>query len=113
MLIGFRLSDLDLGRDRSGAAAVAITCGQSLLGYSSAPLYDFRPSGNMTLKIENIWQAGVHLSEFMRLSPDDVILTGTPDGVAYNKSTPDYLRPGDVVRCGIEGLGEQRTEIAG
>ena len=31
-------------------------------GYSSAPLYDFRPSGNMTLKIENIWQAGVQSS---------------------------------------------------
>ena len=30
--------------------------------YSSAPLYDFRPSGNMTLKIENIWQAGVQSS---------------------------------------------------
>jgi ureidoglycolate lyase len=53
-----------------------------------------------------------HLSEFMRLSPGNVILTGTPHGVAYNKSNPDYLRPGDVVRCGIEGFGEQRTTIA-
>lgn len=52
-----------------------------------------------------------HLAEFMRLLPGDVILTGTPQGVAYNKSSPDYLRPGDVLRCGIEGLGEQRTEI--
>lgn len=52
-----------------------------------------------------------HLSEFMRLVPGDVILTGTPRGVAYNKSDPDYLRPGDLLRCGIEGLGEQRTEV--
>jgi len=52
-----------------------------------------------------------HLSEFMRLVPGDVILTGTPRGVAYNKSDPDYLRPGDLLRCGIDGLGEQRTEI--
>jgi 2-keto-4-pentenoate hydratase/2-oxohepta-3-ene-1,7-dioic acid hydratase in catechol pathway len=52
-----------------------------------------------------------HLSEFMRLMPGDVILTGTPPGVAYNKPNPDYLRPGDLLRCGIEGLGEQRTKV--
>lgn len=52
-----------------------------------------------------------HLSEFMRLMPGDVILTGTPHGVAYNKPDPDYLRPGDLLCCGIEGLGEQRTAI--
>ena len=52
-----------------------------------------------------------HLSEFMRLVPGDVILTGTPNGVAYNKSEPDYLRPGDLLRCGIEGLGEQLTKV--
>jgi 2-keto-4-pentenoate hydratase/2-oxohepta-3-ene-1,7-dioic acid hydratase in catechol pathway len=56
-------------------------------------------------------QIVVHLSEFMRLLPGDVILTGTPQGVAYNKPEPDYLRPGDLLRCGIEGLGEQRTEV--
>lgn len=52
-----------------------------------------------------------HLSEFMRLVPGDVILTGTPNGVGYNKSEPDYLRPGDLLRCGIEGLGEQLTKV--
>jgi 2-keto-4-pentenoate hydratase/2-oxohepta-3-ene-1,7-dioic acid hydratase in catechol pathway len=52
-----------------------------------------------------------HLAEFMRLMPGDLILTGTPHGVAYNKPAPDYLQPGDVLRCGIEGLGEQRTEV--
>lgn len=53
----------------------------------------------------------VHLSEFMRLAPGDVILTGTPFGVAYNKPRPDYLKPGDLLRCGIEGLGEQCTAV--
>lgn len=52
-----------------------------------------------------------HLSEFMRLVPGDVILTGAPPGVAYNKPEPDYLRPGDLLRCGIDGLGEQCTEV--
>jgi 2-keto-4-pentenoate hydratase/2-oxohepta-3-ene-1,7-dioic acid hydratase in catechol pathway len=57
-------------------------------------------------------QIVAHLSDFMRLMPGDVILTGTPNGVAYNKSEPDYLQPGDFLRCGIEGLGEQFTKVA-
>lgn len=61
--------------------------------------------------IFSVSQIVAHLSEFMRLMPGDVILTGTPHGVAYNKSHPDYLQPGDVLRCGIEGLGEQSTEV--
>ena len=52
-----------------------------------------------------------HLSEFMTLMPGDVILTGTPHGVAYNKANPDYLKAGDIVSCGIEGLGEQVCEV--
>jgi 2-keto-4-pentenoate hydratase/2-oxohepta-3-ene-1,7-dioic acid hydratase in catechol pathway len=57
-------------------------------------------------------QIVAYLSEFMRLTPGDVILTGTPDGVAYNKAEPDYLQAGDILRCGIEGLGEQHTKVA-
>lgn len=48
-----------------------------------------------------------HLSEFMTLLPGDLLLTGTPHGVAYNKENPDYLKPGDVISCGIDGLGSQ------
>ena len=57
-------------------------------------------------------QIVAYLSAFMRLMPGDVILTGTPHGVAYNKPEPDYLRPGDLLCCGIEGLGEQLTKVA-
>ena len=52
-----------------------------------------------------------HLSEFMRLLPGDIVLTGTPFGVAYNKAEPDYLIPGDVICCGIDGLGEQLNTV--
>ena len=52
-----------------------------------------------------------HLSEFMRLLPGDVVLTGTPFGVAFNKPDPDYLVPGDLIRCGIDGLGEQLNMV--
>ncbi|MFJ2932955.1 fumarylacetoacetate hydrolase family protein [Streptomyces sp. NPDC087219] len=50
-----------------------------------------------------------HLSRFMVLYPGDVINTGTPAGVALGRPEPrPYLRPGDVVECGIDGLGTMR-----
>ncbi|ADQ17640.1 Ureidoglycolate lyase [Leadbetterella byssophila DSM 17132] len=49
-----------------------------------------------------------HLSQFMTLLPGDVISTGTPAGVGLGFNPPRYLKPGDVVELGIEGLGEQR-----
>ena len=50
-----------------------------------------------------------HLSQFMELEPGDLILTGTPEGVALSARFP-YLRGGDVVELEIEGLGRQRQE---
>jgi 2-keto-4-pentenoate hydratase/2-oxohepta-3-ene-1,7-dioic acid hydratase in catechol pathway len=50
-----------------------------------------------------------YISEFMTLMPGDVITTGTPPGVGMGqKPQPQYLKPGDVVRLGIEKLGEQQ-----
>jgi len=49
-----------------------------------------------------------YLSQFFTLEPGDVISTGTPPGVGMGMKPPRYLRPGDVVTLGIEGLGEQR-----
>ncbi len=56
-----------------------------------------------------------YLSQFMTLLPGDVIATGTPGGVAAGRSPPPWLRPGQTVRLGIDGLGEQahRTVPAG
>jgi 2-keto-4-pentenoate hydratase/2-oxohepta-3-ene-1,7-dioic acid hydratase in catechol pathway len=48
----------------------------------------------------------------MTLYPGDIIFTGTPAGVGDGMDPPQYLRPGDVVRIGVEGLGEQRQVIA-
>jgi 2-keto-4-pentenoate hydratase/2-oxohepta-3-ene-1,7-dioic acid hydratase in catechol pathway len=61
--------------------------------------------------IFSISQIVAHLSEFMTLVPGDLILCGTPDGVAYNKPDPDFLREGDIIACGIEGLGSQRCIV--
>jgi 2,4-didehydro-3-deoxy-L-rhamnonate hydrolase len=49
-----------------------------------------------------------YISQFMTLLPGDVISTGTPAGVGLGFNPPIYLKKGDVVELGIEGLGEQR-----
>ncbi len=52
-----------------------------------------------------------YVSDFMTLLPGDVISTGTPAGVGLGMKPPLYLKTGDVVELGIEGLGESRQEI--
>jgi 2,4-didehydro-3-deoxy-L-rhamnonate hydrolase len=49
-----------------------------------------------------------YLRQFMSLQPGDVISTGTPPGVGLGQKPPVYLRSGQIIRLGIDGLGEQR-----
>ena len=52
-----------------------------------------------------------YLSQFMSLQPGDVITTGTPPGVGMGqKPTPIWLKPGQTMKLGIEGLGEQQQK---
>jgi 2-keto-4-pentenoate hydratase/2-oxohepta-3-ene-1,7-dioic acid hydratase in catechol pathway len=53
-----------------------------------------------------------YVSEFMTLLPGDVISTGTPAGVGLGMDPPQYLKPGDMVSLGIEGLGESQQRIS-
>jgi len=52
-----------------------------------------------------------YLSQFMTLHPGDVISTGTPPGVGLGQKPPHYLKAGDVVELGIDGLGQQRQDV--
>ena len=52
-----------------------------------------------------------HLSQFMSLQAGDVISTGTPPGVGMGQKPETYLKAGDVIDLGIEGLGTQRQEV--
>ncbi|MDQ7732022.1 fumarylacetoacetate hydrolase family protein [Halomonas sp. SpR1] len=52
-----------------------------------------------------------YLSRFMSLQPGDVISTGTPPGVGMGQQPPVYLKPGQRMRLGIEGLGEQHQTV--
>ena len=52
-----------------------------------------------------------YVSNYMTLMPGDVIVTGTPPGVGMGFNPPKYLKDGDVMRLGIEGLGEQSQKV--
>jgi 2-keto-4-pentenoate hydratase/2-oxohepta-3-ene-1,7-dioic acid hydratase in catechol pathway len=52
-----------------------------------------------------------YVSNFMTLLPGDIITTGTPAGVGLGMNPPSYLKAGDIVELGIEGLGESRQEV--
>jgi 2-keto-4-pentenoate hydratase/2-oxohepta-3-ene-1,7-dioic acid hydratase in catechol pathway len=52
-----------------------------------------------------------HISHFMTLMPGDVIATGTPSGVGMGAKPPEFLKPGDVLDLGVEGLGQQRQHV--
>ena len=53
------------------------------------------------------------VSRFMSLEPGDVMLTGTPAGVALGHQPPVYLQPGDRLHLEIDGLGAQNSEVIG
>jgi len=52
-----------------------------------------------------------YVSQFCTLEPGDIIATGTPEGVGTGQKPPVYLRAGQIVRLGIDGLGEQRQRF--
>ncbi len=72
-----------------------------------------RQTGNTSTMIFRIPHIVSYISQFMTLYPGDVIPTGTPPGVAMGMTPPGWLKPGDVVELGIEGLGTQRQTVAG
>ena len=73
---------------------------------------EMRQQGSTADMVFGVREIVSHLSQFMTLYPGDIIFTGTPAGVGDGMDPPQYLRPGDVVRIGVEGLGEQRQVVA-
>ena len=65
-------------------------------------------NGNTRTMIFAVDHLVSYVSHFMTLMPGDVTTTGTPPGVGMGKKPPRYLKPGDQVRLGIAGLGEQQ-----
>lgn len=70
-------------------------------------------SGSTKTMIFDVAHLVSYISDFVTLEPGDVIITGTPPGVGLGKKpTPIFLKPGDVVTLGIDGMGEQRQVCA-
>jgi 2,4-diketo-3-deoxy-L-fuconate hydrolase len=73
---------------------------------------DFKQNGTTSNMVFGCAHLVSYLSQFMTLLPGDVISTGTPAGVGFGmKPNPVYLKEGDVVELGIEGLGESRQKV--
>ncbi|HSQ80772.1 MAG TPA: fumarylacetoacetate hydrolase family protein, partial [Casimicrobiaceae bacterium] len=71
-----------------------------------------RQTGNTKTMIFGVAELVADVSRYMTLLPGDVITTGTPPGVALGMKEPKgWLKAGDIVTCGISGLGEQRQKI--
>lgn len=67
--------------------------------------------GNTRDFIFNVQEVVSYLSQFMSLMPGDVISTGTPEGVGHGFDPPVYLKDGDVVELGIDGLGTAKQMV--
>lgn len=67
--------------------------------------------GNTKTMVFNVFNLVSVVSQYMTLMPGDIIATGTPPGVGLGMKPPRFLKAGDVMRVGIEGLGEQKTEV--
>ena len=71
-----------------------------------------RQDGSTRTMIFGVKELVADVSRYMTLLPGDIISTGTPPGVGMgHKPEPIFLKPGSVMRVGVEGLGEQRQEV--
>jgi len=68
-------------------------------------------NGNTRTMVFDVASLIFEISQFTTLYPGDIISTGTPPGVGMGQKPPVYLQPGDEVRLGIAGLGEQTQRV--
>jgi 2-keto-4-pentenoate hydratase/2-oxohepta-3-ene-1,7-dioic acid hydratase in catechol pathway len=70
-----------------------------------------RQAGNTRTMIFTVRELVAYISRFMTLEPGDLVTTGTPPGVGMGFKPPVFLRAGDVMRLGVEKLGEQQQTV--
>ena len=74
---------------------------------------ELRQSSNTREMVSDLWKQIAYLSTAFTLEPGDLIATGTPEGVGVGMDPPVFLKPGDVVRCEIDGIGAIENRVAG
>jgi 2,4-didehydro-3-deoxy-L-rhamnonate hydrolase len=72
---------------------------------------ELRQNGSTENMIFDVATLVSYVSQFMTLLPGDIISTGTPAGVGLGMNPPRYLKAGDVVELGVDGLGESRQQV--
>ena len=70
-----------------------------------------RQESNTSELIFNIWHQIAYLSTAFTIEPGDLLATGTPEGVGAGMSPPQFMKPGDVVRCEIDGIGAIENKV--
>lgn len=74
---------------------------------------EVRQDSDTSQLIYNIWQQIAYLSTAFTLEPGDLLATGTPEGVGIGMQPPQFLKPGDVVRCEVDGIGAIENRVGG
>ncbi|MBA4761815.1 fumarylacetoacetate hydrolase family protein [Sphingomonas sp.] len=72
---------------------------------------ELRQDNNTANMIHNLWAQIAYLSTAFTLDSGDLIATGTPEGVGVGMEPPCFLKPGDVVRCEVEGIGTIENHV--
>ena len=72
---------------------------------------ELRQSSDTSQMIHNLWQQIAYLSTAFTLETGDLIATGTPEGVGVGMEPQTFLKPGDVVRCEIDGIGAIENRV--
>lgn len=72
---------------------------------------ELRQGSNTSQMIHNLWQQVAYLSTAFTLETGDLIATGTPEGVGVGMEPQRFLKPGDVVRCEIDGIGAIENRV--
>ena len=74
---------------------------------------ELRQSSDTSQMVNKLWAQIAYLSTAFTLEPGDLIATGTPEGVGVGMEPPVFLKPGDVVRCEVDGIGAIENRVAG
>ena len=73
---------------------------------------ELRQSSDTGQMVHNLWQQIAYLSTAFTLDAGDLLATGTPEGVGIGMQPQQFLQPGDVVRCEIDGIGAIENKVA-